>query len=167
MWGPLSVTLYGSSTTTDTGWFVKVGDISPEGRTNLLTRGVLKASYRQVDAAKSRPGQPHHSFQDPVLPEPNRIYEYQIALTPLFHTFEKGHKVWVQVASHDIEYMTTLNTVYTSEMLPVPCRNSIYHDSAHPSHLLLPVVPDAPALEPVSPPLSDFQYPLGDTAMRD
>jgi predicted acyl esterase len=166
VWGPLSLTLYGSSTTTDTAWFVRIGDITPDGRKSLLSMGVLKASYREVDLSKSIKGQPYHTFRDPVLPEPGRIYEYQIPISPIFYTFRKGHKVWIQIASNDTDYMHMLSTVYTSEMVPVPCQNTLYHDAAHPSHLLLPVIPDAPAIKPVPPPLSDFKFPLGNTAMR-
>ncbi len=159
VWGPLSVVLYGSSTTLDTVWFVKIGDVGPDGAVTLLTKGHLKASYREVDEAKSKPGQPFHPFQNPVPPEPNTVYEYQIEMLPIFHTFKAGHKIWVQIASHDFDYHTRQHTVYTSEMLPVPAENAIYHDSAYPSHLLLPVIPDAPIIKQVEPPVSEIKWP--------
>jgi predicted acyl esterase len=162
VWGPLSFTLYGSSTTTDTAWFVRIGDMAPDGRINQLSIGVLKASYREVDAAQSIKGQPYHTFRNPELPEPHKIYEYQIPITPIFYTFRKGHKIWVQIASNDLDYMHMLSTVYTSEMVPVPCKNTLYHDAAHPSHLLLPVIPDAPEIKPMASPLCDFKFPLGE-----
>jgi putative CocE/NonD family hydrolase len=165
VWGPLSVVLYGTSTTLDTVWFVKLGDVEADDAVTLLTKGHLKASYREIDEANSRLGQPFHPFQNPVPPEPNIVYEYQIEMSPIFHTFKTGHKIWVQIASHDFDYHTRQNTVYTSEMLPVPAENAIYHDLAHPSHLLLPVIPDAPIIKQVEPPVSemseyDFQFDL-------
>lgn len=158
--GPLSAVLYGSSTTRDTMWFVRVGDIAPDNTMSLLTRGNLKASYREIDETKSRPGQPYHPFRNPVLPEVGKVYEYQIEITPIFHTFKAGHKIWMQIASDDFDYQMRLHTIPTSEMLPVPAENAIYHDSAHPSHLLLPVIPDAPIIKPVSSPVSQIKWPL-------
>jgi hypothetical protein len=165
VWGPLSVTLYGSLTTLDTAWFVRLGEVAPDGKITLLTQGHLKGSYREVDETRSSPGQPFHPFRNPILPHPNTIYEYQVQLTPIFYTFKKGHKIWIQVESDDIEYLTRHHTVYTSEMLPVPAKNTIYHDSAHPSHLLLPVIPDAPIIERVEPPISQIKWPLGESTL--
>ncbi|MFH1651033.1 MAG: CocE/NonD family hydrolase [Chloroflexota bacterium] len=165
VWGPLSAHIYGSSTSMDTGWFVRVNDISPEGQSTPLSMGVLKASYRKVNAAKSRPGMPYHDYQNPETPEPGKVYLYEFDLIPVFHTFKKGHKIWIQVASNDLEILTTFATMFASDMLP-PCENKVYHDAEHPSHLLLPVVSDAPEIKPVPSPLADFVYPMGNTAMK-
>ncbi len=160
VWGPLSAVLYGSSTTLDTEWFVKIGDVDPEGNVNLFTRGQLKASFREVDEAKSEVGQPYHPFQNPVRPEPGKVYEYQIEMQPVFHTFRAGHKLWVQIASEDFWYREHLRTVNISEMTPLPGKNTIYHDPSNPSHLLLPVIPEAPEIKPVPPPVSEIKWPL-------
>ncbi len=159
VWGPLSAILYGSAKTLDTVWFVKLGDVAPDGAVRLFTSGHLKASYREVDEAKSRPGQPFHPFRNPVLPKPKVVYEYQIEMRPIFHTFKAGYKIWVQIASIDFDYQMLLHSVYSSEMLPVPAENAVYHNSAHPSHLLLPVIPDAPVIKPVEAPLSEIKWP--------
>jgi predicted acyl esterase len=159
VWGPLSAILYGSSTTLDTAWFIKLGDVGPDDNVQLIAEGQLKASFREVDESKSKPGQPFHPFQNPVPPEPNDIYEYQIEMRPIFYTIKAGHKIWVQIASHDLGYQSFLHTIYASEMLPVPAENTIYHDSEHPSYLLLPVIPDAPIIKPVGPPVSQIKWP--------
>ena len=160
-WGPLSVALFASTTARDTAWFVKLGDVAPDGKINLLSNGVLKASYRAIEHTRSGPGQPFGTFQNPTLPEPNKVHEYLIEMIPVFHTFMKGHKIWLQIASDDFDYQDRLHTIYTVEMLPVPAVNSIYHDSARPSHIHLPVVPDAPIIKSVEPPISEIKWPLG------
>jgi uncharacterized protein len=157
-WGPLSAVLYGSSTTLDTAWFVKIGDVGEDGRVSLITEGLLKASFRQVDEAMSQPGMPFHPFQHPVRPEPNEVYEYRIEIRPIFHTFKSKHRIRLQIASIDSGYQGTINTLYASEMLPVPATNSIYHDRLHASHLLLPVVPDAEPIRPVEMPVSQIKW---------
>jgi len=148
--GPLSVTLYGSTATENTAplaWFVKVGDVAPDGTVTLITKGNIKASYREIDESKSKPGKPWHPFRKQVYVEPNKIYDYQMEIQPIFHTFKAGHKIWLQIASDDPQFR--LNNIHDSVMGPVPAENTIHHDKAHPSHLLLPVIPDAPTIAPV------------------
>jgi len=154
LWGPLSATIYASSATVNTtalAWFLKLGDVAPDRTVKLITKGNLKASHREGDESKSRPGQPWHPFQNPVVVEPNKIYDYQIELQPIFHTFKAGHKIWVQIASDDPDFILTN---YGDLVVgPVPAENSVYHQKAYPSHLLLPVIPDAPIITPVKEPL--------------
>jgi predicted acyl esterase len=150
------MTLYGSCTTHDTVWFVKAGEMQPDGTLKMLTLGVLKASFRELDRSKSRPGQPMHVFRNPLPPEPGRIYEYEILMIPIFHTFRVGAKLWIQIAGHDLGHIMYLHTTYTADMLPVPAVNTVYHDAARPSHLLLPVIPDAPPIAPVEPALAQI-----------
>jgi predicted acyl esterase len=160
VWGPLSVTLFGSTTARDSAWFIKLGDIDPDGKTDIITNGLLKASYRKVDEKLSTPGQPFVTFQKPELPESGKIYEFPIELTPIFHTFKKGHKIWIQVADDDIEHHTRLHTIFTAETLPMPSTNNVYHEEAYPSHLLLPVIPDAPEIKPVDPAIAKITWPI-------
>jgi len=159
VWGPLSAILYGSSTSLDTAWFVKLGDVGPDGKVDLLTQGHLRASHREVDEAKSNPGQPFHPFQNPVPLKPKTVYEFQIEMMPIFYTFKAGHKIWVQIASDDPDYRTALHTTDV-QVTPMPAENAIYHDSVHQSHLLLPVIPDAPIIKPVEPPVSQITWPF-------
>ena len=161
--GPASMVLYGSSTIVDTAWIVKMADIATDGKVIFLSKGWMRASYREIDVAKSKHGQPFHSYRNPTLLEPGKVYEFQIEMLPVFHTFRAGHKIWVQIASDDNPIVEALNshtmhTIYT-EILPVPAENKIYHDSAHPSHLILPVIPKAPIIEPVTPPISQIKWP--------
>ena len=157
--GPISATLYGSSTTRDTAWFVRLGDMAPDGKVTLMTMGVLKASHRAVDPSRSKAGQPFHPHQSPTLPEPNKVYEYQIELTPKFWTFRKGHKIWIQIASDDNSYMLSLHTIFSTELLPIPAENTVYHDGVHLSHLILPVITDASIIKPVGEPLINIKWP--------
>ncbi len=159
LWGPISLTLYASSTAIDTAWFVKLADIQPDGTARILSRGMLKASFRELDAARSKPGQPFHPFLRQELLDPNRIYEFQIELRPLFHTLKAGHRLQLQIASEDIQYNNPLRQLDVL-LLPWPVENTVYHDAAHPSHLVLPVIPDAPEIRPVESPVADINWPV-------
>jgi predicted acyl esterase len=159
VWGPLSAVIYGSSSSLDTAWFVKVGDVGPDGKVNILTEGTLKASFRAVDPAKSKPAQPWHPFDKQEILEPGKVYEFQIEMIPIFWTFKKGHKIWVQIASDDLHFHTPLHTLDV-QLMPTPAENTIYHDIAHQSHVLLPVIPDAPHDKPVGPPVAEMKWPF-------
>ncbi len=85
------------------------------------------------------------------------VYEFQIELTPIFHTFKAGHRVWLQIASDDLtHYLVPASDL---QAMPLPAENAIYHDSAHASQLILPIIPDAPMIKPVAPPLSQIIWP--------
>ena len=122
--------------------------------------GNLKAKFREVDESRSKPGQPFHPFRNLADLEPNRIYEFQVELGPIFNTFKAGHRIWLQIAGEYPAYSTwDGSSLYlrraTERTQPMRNEISIYRDSEHPSYLLLPVIPDAPEIAPVKAPLCE------------
>ncbi|MGB9113135.1 MAG: CocE/NonD family hydrolase [Acidimicrobiales bacterium] len=158
-WGPMSVSIWAAIDTLDMAFFVKLADVDSDGKRQMISEHVLKASYRELDQSRSTPGLPFHPYQNPSRPQSDEIHEYQIELPPKFWTFKKGHRIWVQISSDDNVYHMMLHTIYTSELLPVPGKATIFHDEEHPSHLLMPVIPDAPEIQPVSKPVADIHWP--------
>ncbi len=181
--GPVSFTLYASTTeetTSDWSFFVKMGEMAADGvpldpatgepemkpeatdaftpkEVQLWSWGSLKAKFREIDEGKSRPGMPWHSFQNPKELEPGIVYEFQIELQPVFKTFRKGRRIWLKIASDDALYspLDAASHYVETPLSPENCKISLYHTAAHPSHLFLPVIPDAPESSPVKPPLCD------------
>ncbi len=181
--GPVSFTLYAATAeeaTTDWSFFVKMGEMVPGGvplnpvtlnpeikpeandpwtprEVQIWSWGSLKAKFREVDESMSKQGMPWHSFQKPVDLKANTVYEFQIELQPVFKTFIKGCKIWLKIASDDALYSTwdSSSRYVETPLTGVNREVYIYHDSQHPSHLLLPVIPDAPEIMPVKPPLCD------------
>jgi hypothetical protein len=39
---------------------------------------------------KIEAGQPFHTFQNLIPLEPNKVYEFQIEMKPVFYTFKRG-----------------------------------------------------------------------------
>ena len=170
---------------TDWSFFVKIGEIAPDGallnpvtkqpqpksfvittdstppEVHLWSYGNLKAKFREIDEGRSRTGQPFHPFQNPADLKPDTVYEFQIELLPMFSTIKKGHRIWVQIAGEDAQHSTwDPSSLYVRGSMfgpvqPMKHTISIYHDPEHPSHLLLPVIPDAPQVAPVKAPLSE------------
>ena len=159
IWGPLSLTLFASSSQPDTVWHVKLLDIPPEGGARHLSRGILRASFRAVDEGKSRPGQPYHPFEKNDLLTPGAVYKFEIEMRPIFFTFGVGHRLEIQIASEDLAYSNHMRQLDV-QLLPWPVTNTVYHSDDHASHLLLPVIPDAPEIAPVTSPLSEIGWPV-------
>jgi hypothetical protein len=128
IWGPLSLTLYAASSQIDTAWYVKVMDVKPDGTAAVVSKGNLRASFRALDGALSAPGQPFHPFEQQELIEPNRIYEFQIELVPMFHTFGADHRLQVQIASEDLQYNNPMRQIDV-QLLPWPWKYR-HHDAA-------------------------------------
>jgi uncharacterized protein len=183
VWGPVSCTLYASTTeavTTDWSFFIKMGEMAPEElplnpvtgqpetkpeandpftpkNVQIWSWGSLKAKFRETDEALSRPGLPWHSFQNPQQLKPYTTYEFKIELQPVFKTFKKGCRLWLKIASDDALFSTmdSVSRYVETPVTPDNSRISICHDAGHPSHILLPVIPDAPEIRPVQSPLGD------------
>jgi putative CocE/NonD family hydrolase len=161
--GPIGLTLYAAIDKVDTNWIVILKDVGPDvsvvtarpGERTVpadlpereLTRGWLKASYRAIDPARSKPGEPFHkltrSSTEPV--EPGEILEYQIQILATANQFKAGHRLCLEITAMDVP--TGTGAMTDVEYIPYHvCRSetvthSIYHDAEHPSHLLLPVIP--------------------------
>jgi len=118
--GPINATLHVTSTAPEMDLFVRIADEFEDenGNTRVvpLQRGVLRASFRELDARPPedpdgavfsgrqtwyngdgeivRPYRPHTNI-DPVAP--GERYRYDVEVFPLAHTFRKGHRLVVRV----------------------------------------------------------------------
>lgn len=130
--GPVQLVVYVASSARDTDVSGKLIDVYPDGRAILLTDGILRARYRD-------------SFSAPTLLEPERIYCITVDLVATANRFQAGHRIRLEVASSNFpRFDRNSNTggVIATEtdgdcLVAV---NRIFHDAAHPSHLLLPLV---------------------------
>ena len=68
--GPIDLTLWARLTSVDTDFFVDVIDMAPDGTMFYLQRGLLRASFREVDEATLRPhrARPARRRDLPALP---------------------------------------------------------------------------------------------------
>lgn len=129
--GPVSATIYASSSARDTDWFATLVEIDKDGKTFALCEGKLRARFR-------------NSIKKAELLKPGRIYEYKLDLWHTGITIPAGARLRVEVASATFPmFSRNLNTGghNETETKYVPARQTIYHDRMHPSHVLLPVIP--------------------------
>jgi predicted acyl esterase len=85
------------------------------------------------------------------------VYEFQIELQPVFKTFGKGCRIWLKIASDDALFSTLDSTsgYVETPLAPSDRRITIYHDAAHPTHILLPVIDGVDEKRPVAAPLCE------------
>ncbi|QUN32722.1 CocE/NonD family hydrolase (plasmid) [Cupriavidus sp. KK10] len=112
--GPLSATLWISTTARDADLFLTLRAFAPDGKEHLilgavepnapLAQGWLRASHRKLDPQASRPYQPVHTHQEIQLLEPNEIYELQVEIWPMCFVFPKGYRLVLTVGSSDFEH---------------------------------------------------------------
>jgi len=161
--GPIALTLYAAIDTIDTNWIVILKDVGPdvsvrtarEGERDVpddlkereLTRGWLKASYRELDEARSKPWEPFHKLtRDSIAPvTPGEIVKYEIHLLATANEFKAGHRICLEITSMDVP--TGTGAMTGVEYIPYHIGTSravvhkVYRDAERPSHLLLPIIP--------------------------
>jgi uncharacterized protein len=128
--GPISLELFAKSTAVDTDFTAKLVDVGPDGFAQNLTEGIIRARYRD-------------SQQKSALMNPGQVYKFTIDLWSTSNVFLKGHSLRLEVSSSNFpRFDRNLNTGEAAGVGRnyVPATNTVYHDSEHPSALLLPVV---------------------------
>jgi len=132
--GPASVTVHVESDCPDTDVIAKLIDLHPDGRAVLLMDGVTRVMYR-------------HGGPEPRRLTPGEVVEVTVGLADIHHTVEAGHRLEVDVTS-STSPRRARNTNSGNPILaddgPEAVRvatNTVHHDAAHPSSLLLTVLP--------------------------
>ena len=82
--GPVSPTLFVSSTGTDGDWVVKLIDVHPDGFQELVRGDVVRAKFR-------------NSFEHPEPLVPGQVTRLDFVMPDVMHTFRRGHRLLVQV----------------------------------------------------------------------
>ncbi|AHG89306.1 hydrolase CocE/NonD family protein [Gemmatirosa kalamazoonensis] len=138
--GPITVTLYASTNATDTDFTAKLVDVYPPsddwpGGFDLnLTDAIMRGRYRATR---------DHA----VLLVPGTVYPFTIAPFPTANVFKKGHRIRIDVSSSNFPRFDA--NPNTGEPLGRSRRvqsadNTIWHDAARPSHVVLPLAPARP-----------------------
>src|SRR5205823_1412033 len=95
--GPIAATLYVSTTGTDADWVVKLIDVYPDDTPG--SGEVALGGYQQLVRAEIMRGKFRNSYERPEPFVPNRPTKVELTLPDVLHTFQKGHRVMVQVQS--------------------------------------------------------------------
>jgi len=128
--GAIKARLYVSSDCPDTDFTVKLTDVYPDGRSMLITDGILRM--------RNRNGTDHWE-----LMEPGTVYQVDIDLWSTSYIWNTGHQIRVDISSSN--YPRCLNNPNTADGMCknttyASAQNTVYVDSVRSSCLLLPEI---------------------------
>ncbi|MBM3278572.1 MAG: CocE/NonD family hydrolase [Candidatus Handelsmanbacteria bacterium] len=132
--GPVKAVLYALSSAPDTDWVVRFEDVDPDGYSRNLCDGILRARYR-------------HSFAQPELLDPGKVYRFEVDLWATSNAFLPGHRLRVVVTSSSFpRFDRNLNTggPINREAAGQVAINTVMHDMLRPSHLVMPLIERRP-----------------------
>ena len=146
--GPIVLELYASSSAIDTQFIVKLTDQHPQDAAarakgeqpayTPVSKGWLKASHREKDPQRSTPTRPFYTHTNPQPITPGEIYQFDIEVLPISYVFKKGHRIRLELANGD---SPATDGVFSHPYHPTLMgTDTIHHDGAHASCLLLPVM---------------------------
>lgn len=129
--GPITLTLYASSSAPDTDFTAKLVDLGPCGLAKNLTDGIIRARYRE-------------SQSQAKLLTPGKIAEFKIDMWSTANVFKAGHRIRLEVSSSNYPRFdpnpNTGHDLFTDAEVR-PAMQTVMHDRAFASHLTLPIVP--------------------------
>ncbi len=99
--GPLVADLRVSTSGTDSDWIVKLIDVYPNDTPDPSPNptGMHLGGYQQLVRGEVMRGKFRHSFEKPEPFTPGEAATVNFKLPDVCHTFQKGHKIMVQVQS--------------------------------------------------------------------
>jgi predicted acyl esterase len=136
--GPGSLEIPLASTAPETGIWVVLSDVSPDGVAHPLTAGRLLSSFPAVDEARSRHDAtgrivaPYGDFSHKSYALPGARRLYRVELWPVGNRFRSGHRIRVQIVGAS-----------AASLLGLPALNSVQVGSGSGARLLLPVLPES------------------------
>lgn len=138
--GPITVTLYASTSAVDTDFVAVLSDVpAPDPEALWVAAGARRGRIGDVEADP----RPQETYSEVELLEPEKVYAWKIAIWPTARVFEQGHRIRIDISSSNFPRINrNLNTgegLEGEEM--VTADQTIYHDKDHPSHIEMPVVP--------------------------
>ena len=134
--GPVEVTLYAASTALDTDFTAKLVDVYPPskdypaGYDLNITDGIIRARYR-------------NSPENQELMRPGEVYKIRVEPFPTANVFKKGHRIRVDISSSNFprfDVNPNSGEPLGRSRRTVVADNTILHDAAHPSQILLSLV---------------------------
>jgi putative CocE/NonD family hydrolase len=128
--GPVKMKLHAATDGRDTDWFIKLIDVYPDGKAYPMAEGMLRARF-------------HAGLDKVSLLEPGKAYEFTVDMVGTAVVFQPGHRVRVDITSSNFPQFdrnpNTGDPLGKSDKTRVATQ-TIYHSTARPSAIVLPVV---------------------------
>ena len=131
--GPIVVHLFAATDGPDTDFTAKLIDVFPDGTAWNLCDGIIRGRYRKG--------------RGPAEPlTPGQVEEFVIDCWVTSNLFRAGHAIRLEISSSNFpRFDRNLNTgaPIGDDAAPRIARQRVVHDAAHPSHVVLPIIPPA------------------------
>ncbi|HEX6030946.1 MAG TPA: CocE/NonD family hydrolase, partial [Tepidiformaceae bacterium] len=128
--GNVEVRLWVASTGADTDFTAKLVHVLPDGTPLNLTDGIIRARY-------------HQGFDRFSLLEPGKPVELSVDLAGTSNVFRAGERIRIEISSANFprfDRNTNTGNPIATDPDAVVVTNTLFHDSARPSHIVLPLV---------------------------
>lgn len=124
----------------DTNLILRLWDVAPNGRRQLVTTGYLKASQNELSPESSE-GNPIHPHTSRTPVTPGEVTEYVIRIYPFATTFLPGHKLVAELSNNE-PMSDEHNSLLPPDAFHLPIgrrtTTTVYRDAHHESRLVLP-----------------------------
>jgi putative CocE/NonD family hydrolase len=143
--GKIIANIFASTSGTDSDWIVKLIDVYPDNYQPDPTMG----GYQLMIAGDVFRGRYRRSFEKPEPISANSVEKYQIGYPANDHTFQKGHRIMVQVQSTWFPIIDrnpqkfVPNIFFAKDTDFQKATQRIYRSGKNLSHIALPVVSPA------------------------
>ncbi len=142
--GELTAVLYASTDVKDTDWWVHVSDLDERGRSHRITQGMIRARFRHNDDAQHHVFGANYRTEKLLSGDPTEVVRYEIGIRSIANTFKRGHRIRIAIMNAVDNYSfpnsnTGKHEAYVTEF--VVGSMAIHHTAAHPSHVILPIMP--------------------------
>lgn len=153
--GPVVADLVASVSSTDADFVVKVIDVFPDDfayesnapteHRRLVSSTYPMGGYEMLVRGDIMRGKFRNSYEKPEPFVPNKPTNVKFTLPDVAHTFLKGHRIMIQIQSSWFPLVDRNPQVFTDIYHASPAvfqkaSIRIYHDAAHSSSVLLPIV---------------------------
>ncbi len=150
--GPLEAELWVSTTATDADWVVKLIDVNPgklRGWTQQDARDGKRDRGHQQTLVRGEPfrGRFRDSYSEPKPFTPGEVTKVRFVLNDVFHTFQRGHRVMIQVQSSWFPFIDRNPQRYVPNIFEakeedfVRAFHRVYRSAANPSSVKVRVLP--------------------------
>jgi predicted acyl esterase len=141
--------LHLSTVNTDTDVLVKLSEqfaqpdtdyaAGKQPRYTIVTKGWLRASHSfERHAMLDSPDMAYYAHEHPTPLTPGQAYELEVPLQPMAYRFRKGNRIRLEICNGDSAFTDGLFAhAYRPDKVG---SDTFYHDAAHPSRLVLPVL---------------------------
>jgi putative CocE/NonD family hydrolase len=142
--GPAALYVHVAIDTDDTNLIAKLYDVDAQGNRQIVSSGYLKASHRELEAARSEPWRPHHPHSRSVPVPAGEVIEYAIRIYSFSNLFKAGHRIQLELMCNE-PFADAFSQLLPPDSYHLPSgratTHKVFRDALHHSHLLLPVIP--------------------------